>query len=157
MVDEKDAKTGQCPVCGQAFSISASGITRSSSQDSSSIPGEGGPTLDSSSPPQKSTNKRSGGSVVADILGIFSVLFGVVSCLIQLIGGLCCGWIGWPVSFIALLTGILAIVLGDRKYQKVLGAAGIFLSILGFVLQVFGIACLSAWFSEKHQQLNTIR
>jgi len=69
-------------------------------------------------------------------LGTASVCLAVPTVLIQLAGGLCCGWIGWPLGLAAIVLGIIAIVKGERT----LGAIGIFLSVAGIILQAVGLA-----------------
>lgn len=65
-------------------------------------------------------------------LGIASVILGAITFGIQLLGGLACGWIGWPLGIAAIVTGILAITKG----RKGLGIAGIVLSVIGVILQI---------------------
>jgi len=65
------------------------------------------------------------------IMGIISIVFGSVTFIVQILGGLICGWLGWPLGIAALILGILAI----RKGYK-LGWLGIVLSIAGVVLQL---------------------
>ena len=65
-------------------------------------------------------------------LGIASVILGALTLGIQLMGGLICGWVGWPLGIAAIVTGIIAITKG----RKGLGITGIVLSVIGVVIQV---------------------
>jgi hypothetical protein len=65
-------------------------------------------------------------------LGIASVILGAITFGIQMMGGLCCGWIGWPLGIAALICGIIAIVQGEST----LGIIGCVLSVVGVIVQV---------------------
>ena len=65
-------------------------------------------------------------------MGIASLIFGVLTFSIQLIGGLLCGWVGWALGITAIITGIMAIAKGS----KWLGISGIILSAIGVIYQV---------------------
>jgi len=65
-------------------------------------------------------------------LGIASVIMGALTFGVQIMGGLICGWIGWPLGIAAIVTGIIAIVQGNKG----LGIAGIVLSVIGLVWQI---------------------
>ena len=80
--------------------------------------------------------------------GIVSVCLGAVTFGIQIMGGLCCGWIGWPLGIAAIICGIVAIVQG----AKGLGALGIVLSVVGVVLQVVGATAGTAALSGILQE-----
>lgn len=67
--------------------------------------------------------------------GIAAVVLGSITFGVQMLGGLLCGWIGWPLGFIAILLGVVAITKGARG----LGAAGIGLSVIGVILQVLAL------------------
>lgn len=68
-------------------------------------------------------------------LGVASIVLGAMTAGIQLFGGLCCGWIGWPGGIAAIILGILSMV--GREYA--LGGIGIFLAVIVFILQVVGL------------------
>ena len=68
-------------------------------------------------------------------LGIASVIMGAITFGIQLMGGLICGWIGWPLGIAAIVTGIIAITRGSKG----LGYTGIILSVIGVIIQVLGL------------------
>ncbi len=72
----------------------------------------------------------------ARTLGIVSVALAVPTMFVQFLGGLCCGWIGWPMGLAAIVIGIVAI----SKGEKTLGAIGIFLSVAGIILQILSLA-----------------
>lgn len=65
-------------------------------------------------------------------LGIASAILGAVTFGVQMIGGLICGWLGWPLGIAAIITGILAI----NKGHKWLGIIGILLSVIGVIIQI---------------------
>lgn len=67
--------------------------------------------------------------------GIASVIMGAITFGVQLIGGLICGWLGWPLGIAAIVTGIMAITKG----RKWLGIIGIVLSVIGVVLQLLAL------------------
>jgi hypothetical protein len=64
--------------------------------------------------------------------GVASVILGALTFGVQFLGGLCCGWIGWPLAFAAVICGILAIAEGE----SLLGWLGIGLSGAMLVLQI---------------------
>lgn len=68
-------------------------------------------------------------------LGIVSVVLGAITFGIQFMGGLCCGWIGWPLGIAAIVCGIIAMTQG----AKTLGAVGIILSVIGVIVQLAGL------------------
>ncbi len=68
-------------------------------------------------------------------LGIASVIMGAITFGIQLMGGLICGWIGWPLGIAAIVTGIIAVTKGSKG----LGITGIVLSVIGVIIQVAGL------------------
>jgi len=70
------------------------------------------------------------------ILGIVSLVLGAITFGIQMIGGLLCGWLGWPLGIAAIICGIIAV----GKGAKGLGIAGIVLSVIGILIQVLGLA-----------------
>ena len=49
----------------------------------------------------------------ARVLGIVSIVLGAITAGIQLMGGLCCGWIGWPGGIAAIVCGALAMIGGE--------------------------------------------
>lgn len=65
-------------------------------------------------------------------LGIASVIMGALTFGIQIMGGLCLGWLGWPLGIAAIVCGIIAITKGTKG----LGITGIVLSVIGVVIQV---------------------
>lgn len=67
--------------------------------------------------------------------GIISVVLGAITFGIQFVGGLCFGWIGWPLGIAAIICGIIALAKG----AKGLGIAGIVLSVIGVVVQVLAL------------------
>ena len=70
------------------------------------------------------------------ILGIVSLVLGAITFGVQMIGGLLCGWLGWPLGIAAVICGIIAVTKG----AKGLGIAGIVLSVIGVLIQVLGLA-----------------
>lgn len=68
-------------------------------------------------------------------LGIASVIMGAITFGVQIIGGLICGWLGWPLGIAAIVTGIMAI----NKGRKGLGISGIVLSIIGVIIQLLTV------------------
>ena len=77
-------------------------------------------------------------------LGIVSVVLGAVTFGIQLMGGLCCGWIGWPLGIAAIICGIFA----GTKGSWTLGGIGIVLSVIGVILQIAGVGAGVASLSQ---------
>lgn len=69
------------------------------------------------------------------VFGIISVVLGGITFGIQIIGGLCCGWLGWPLGIGAAICGILAMV--HKEYR--LGGIGIGLSVVGLLLQLLAL------------------
>lgn len=69
-------------------------------------------------------------------LGIASVVMGALTLGIQIMGGLICGWIGWPLGIAAIICGIIAFTKGSKG----LGITGIVLSVIGVVIQVLVLA-----------------
>lgn len=66
------------------------------------------------------------------VLGIASVIMGALTFGIQIMGGLICGWIGWPLGIASIVTGIIAITQGNKG----LGIGGIALSVVGLIWQI---------------------
>jgi len=66
------------------------------------------------------------------ICGIVGIAVAIPTMFIQFLGGMCCGWIGWPMGLIAIALGIVAIVKGART----LGILAIALSVIGVVVQI---------------------
>lgn len=81
-------------------------------------------------------------------MGYASVILGAITFGIQIMGGLCCGWVGWPLGIAAVICGILAIVNGE----KALGAIGIILSVIGIVLQILALGAGTAGLMQGAQQ-----
>jgi hypothetical protein len=69
-------------------------------------------------------------------LGIASVIMGALTFGVQIIGGLICGWIGWPLGIAAIICGIIAFAKGSKG----LGITGIVLSVIGVVIQLLVLA-----------------
>lgn len=78
------------------------------------------------------------------LLGITSIILGIITFGIQLLGGLICGWVGWPLGIAAVVTGVMAI---SRGY-KGLGIGGIAFSGVGVVVQVLVLFGVVNFFSK---------
>lgn len=74
------------------------------------------------------------GSSSARVFGIVSVILGAITFGWQWIGGLCCGWLGWPLGIASIICALMTIS-GDKN-DKILGAIGAFLSVIGVVIQL---------------------
>lgn len=81
-------------------------------------------------------------------MGYASIILGAITFGIQIMGGLCCGWIGWPLGIAAVICGILAIVNGE----KTLGSIGIILSVIGIVLQILALGAGMTGLMQGAQQ-----
>ena len=66
--------------------------------------------------------------------GIISIIFGALALGVQLLGGLCCGWIGWPLVVVAIICALMTI--GGNQTAKTYGLIGAFLSIIGIIIQL---------------------
>jgi hypothetical protein len=82
--------------------------------------------------PDSSGSKGNPFEETSKALGVASVILGAITFGVQWLGGLCCGWIGWPLAVGAVICGILAISGGERT----LGWIGIVLSVAMLALQV---------------------
>jgi MFS family permease len=86
----------------------------------------------------------------ADILGVISLCLGLGACimtfLVQLIGGMCCGWLGWPLAIVPIPMAIVTIVLGDLRRHKIMAIIAMVLSVIGVVLAILVLLGLSAAF-----------
>lgn len=67
--------------------------------------------------------------------GIASVIMGALTFGIQIVGGLICGWIGWPLGFAAIVCGVFAFTKGNKG----LGITGIVLSVIGVLIQILAV------------------
>jgi len=61
-------------------------------------------------------------------------------------GGLCCGWIGWPGGIASVILGILAMAGGEMG----LGGTGIALSVIVFILQITSAGSTLAGLGSGH-------
>ena len=68
-------------------------------------------------------------------LGIVSVVLGALTFGFQFLGGLICGWVGWPLGIAAIICGVIAFIKG----AKGLGITGIVLSVIGVIVQVLAL------------------
>ncbi|MEQ8226353.1 MAG: hypothetical protein ABRQ37_28815 [Candidatus Eremiobacterota bacterium] len=75
-------------------------------------------------------------NTAALVTGIMSIVFGSTTFFVQIFAGLCCGWIGWGFGVIAIVLGIVSIVIGVNRVEKLLGGIGIGLSIIGVIIQL---------------------
>ena len=82
------------------------------------------------------TNETTQSNTTAMVMGILSIILGTATFFIQIFAGLCCGWIGWGFGVIAIILGIVAIVIGVNKKEKLMGWIGIILSIIGVIIQL---------------------
>jgi len=81
-------------------------------------------------------NETPQSNTTAMVMGIISIIMGTTTFFIQIFAGLCCGWIGWGFGVIAIILGIVAIVTGVNKKEKLMGWLGIILSIIGVIIQL---------------------
>jgi len=70
----------------------------------------------------------------AKIFGIASIILGAITFGWQLIGGLCCGWLGWPLGVGALICALMT--LSGDKTAKTYGIIGAGLSVIGIIIQI---------------------
>jgi len=83
------------------------------------------------------------------IVGIVGIALAVPTMFIQFLGGMCCGWIGWPMGLVAIILGVVAISKGART----LGMVAIILSVIGVVVQVLAtVGLLGAAAVQGSQQ-----
>ena len=83
-------------------------------------------------------------SGTAKTLGVISVVLGALTAGVEVIGGLCCGWIVWPLAIAATILGILAwtSARGDQT-AATLGKIGICLSLIVPIWQLLTATILA--------------
>ncbi|HYE80068.1 MAG TPA: hypothetical protein VEI97_18980 [bacterium] len=78
---------------------------------------------------------------VSRSLGGVSIAMGLFAVIMQSIGNLWCGWIGWPFAILAFALGIIAFLAGSKGP----GCAGVILSGIVLVLLIMDIIGLLTW------------